>query len=48
MTSPSCSGDERVLGFRLRAEIDRRAGPIAQLEVTGEEIGVQVGQERHA
>jgi len=37
--------DERVLGGGFRAETDDGAGPIAQFEVTGEEIGVQVGQE---
>ena len=28
-----------------RAEIDRRAGPVAQLEMAGDEIGVEVGEE---
>ena len=45
IASPSCSGDERVLGLRLGAQVDGRAGPIAQLEVAGEEVGVQVRQE---
>ncbi len=36
---------EGVLGRRLRTEIDRRAHPIAQFQVPGHEIGVQVRQQ---
>ena len=28
----------------LRAQVDRRAGAIAQLEVPGQKVGVQVGE----
>ena len=36
---------ELVLGLRPRAEVDRRPDPVAQLQVAGEEVGVQVGQQ---
>ena len=36
---------ERVLGLRRRAEIDRGADAIAQLEMAGDEVGVEVRQE---
>src|SRR5262249_21161101 len=36
---------EGVLRFRRRAEIDRGAGAVAQLEMTGDEVGVEVGEE---
>ena len=36
---------ERVLRLRGRAQIDRRAGAIAQLEVAGNEVGVEVREE---
>ena len=36
---------ERILGPRGGAQIDRRAGAIAQLEVAGDEVGVEVGEE---
>jgi hypothetical protein len=35
----------RILRFRRLADVDAGAGPIAQLEVTGDEIGMQVGEE---
>ena len=43
--SPSASGVERVLGLGPRAEVDRRARAVAQLEVAGEEVGVEVRQD---
>ena len=36
---------EPVLGLRRGAEIDRGAGPIAQLEMAGDEVGVKVREE---
>jgi len=36
---------KRVPCFRRGAEIDRRAHPVAQLQMPGDEIGVQVRQE---
>ena len=38
--------EERVLGLGARAEADGRPDPIAELEVAGEEVGVQV-REHH-
>ena len=38
-------GRERILGLGGRAQVDRRAGTIAQLEMTRDEVGVQVGQQ---
>ena len=38
-------GRERILGLGGRAQIDRRAGTIAQLEMPRDEVGVQVGQQ---
>ena len=39
---------ERVLRLRGGAQIDRRARAIAQLQMAGDEVGVEVGQERRA
>jgi hypothetical protein len=36
---------ECVFRFRGGAQIDRRPGPVAQFEVSGDEIGVEVRQE---
>ena len=38
-------GDVRVLGPGFGAETDPRTGPIAELEMPCQEVGVQVGQE---
>ena len=43
--SPSCERRERVFRLRRGAEIDRRADAIAQLEMSGDEVGVQVRQD---
>ena len=37
--------DERILGPRARAEVDPRAGAVAQFEVPGHEVGVEVREE---
>jgi hypothetical protein len=36
---------ECVLGLRGGAQVDRRAGPVAQFQVSGEEVGVEVRKE---
>ena len=36
---------ERELGLRCRTQVDRRADAVAQLEVTGNEVRMEVGQE---
>jgi hypothetical protein len=36
---------ERVFGLRRRAEIDARADPIAQLQMAGDEVGVEMRQD---
>src|SRR5262245_10669734 len=37
--------NERVFRLSVGAEMDRRAEPVAQFEVTGYEVGVEVGEE---
>ena len=43
--SPSPIALKRVLGVGLGAEADGRAGAIAQFQMAGQEVGVQVGEE---
>ena len=42
--SPSFIGDESVLRLRARAEMDGRAATVAQLQMAGDEVGVEVGE----
>src|SRR5262249_27763854 len=39
---------ERVVGLRAGAEMDRRAGALAELEVARDEVRVEVGEEHMA
>ena len=38
-------GDEFVLGLSLRAEMDGCVAVVAELEVSGEKVGVEVSEE---
>ena len=35
---------KRILGSGFRPEVDRRPGPVSELQMTGEKIGVEVRQ----
>ena len=43
--SPSCIGYEGVFRLGAGAEMDRRAATVAQFQMAGYEVGVEVGQE---
>src|SRR3989304_6012708 len=45
---PGAVGERRegVLGPRAGAQVDARAGAVAQLEVAGDEVGVEVREDR--
>ena len=43
--SPSFIGDEGVFGLRTGAEMDRRAATVAQFQMAGYEIGVEMSEE---